>query len=296
MNEEETVNQLSSWFSTYGVITAQRLLEGYRIRLKDVDLIYALKTPNTFYNRLLRIPLKNVFNGIIMQQVREYQVYSQKLFVDYLLSGEDSKIEEAPGADTRDAIELKRKALIALGNDFHQQEIEHEKLVAESQATLIKDADAWQKKINVIASKLKQGFDGEGVSLADEKIKKALLALLTQYDFKDDLTSIQPERWQHIAEILGVKVTPEMRRVYVETLKGLSEFADQSEEAIADYGAKVLAMNNQLREYRGEFSRLIVQVTDLCKRLPDFKFNPAQTTENLSQLYFNASLGDEQVK
>lgn len=296
MNEEKTGNDLSGWFSTYGVITAQRLLERYHIKLKDDDLIYALKTPNTFYNRLLRIPLKNVFNGIILQQVRDYQIYAQKLFVDYLLSGEDSKVETAPGANTREIIESKRQELIALGNDFHQQELEQEKLIIKSQTTLNKYAENWQKKIISLTIELKSALDNSGISIAEENIKKALVVLLTQFDFNQNLASVSAERWNRVEEILQVKMSSEIRQIWEGVLEGLTDFADQSEEETASYNEKITEMNARLREYRRQFTTLIIRVTELSKLLPEYQFDVMQTSENQESLYFNAQLGEEETR
>src|SRR5690606_37160436 len=102
-----------------GVITAERMLNRYQIRLQSTELLIAIKSPVSFYHRLLQVPLRNVLNGIIMQQAYDYHVYAQKLFIDYLLSGESGKDEEAQGALTRDAIENERKQLVILGGEFN---------------------------------------------------------------------------------------------------------------------------------------------------------------------------------
>src|SRR5947209_7982025 len=100
MNEKHiaTQTEIAAWCSTYGLVTAQRLLELYKIKLDPDDLKQALKMPSSFYHGLLKIPMRNVFTGIIWQQARDYQIYAQKLFIDYLLSGETNKEEETPGA------------------------------------------------------------------------------------------------------------------------------------------------------------------------------------------------------
>lgn len=88
--------------------------------------------------QLLRIPLKNLFNGIILQQAHDYQVYAQKIFIDYLLSGEASKEATSPGANTREDLEQVRLQLITAGENFQQQESANQALIYQSQASLIK--------------------------------------------------------------------------------------------------------------------------------------------------------------
>lgn len=137
MDEKKEKKEESAWFSTYGLLTAERLLERFGIHLPQDELIRAVKDPDSIYYKLLRVPLKNVFNGIILQQVHDYQIYAQKLFVDYLLSGEDAKDKDAPGGMTREDLEVQRQNLIEIGDAFHALEEEHQILIAESQASLI---------------------------------------------------------------------------------------------------------------------------------------------------------------
>ena len=160
MSVEKSENDLSHWFSTYGVITAERILGRYHINLAQIDLVAAVKSPFSFYHKVLQIPLRNVLNGIVLQQANDYHVYVQKLFIDYLLSGENSKDESSPGASTREALENERQQLLALGEEYHQKEGEHNHLISSSQNFLIKlSADfnkAFDKAITAIAQIAKQ--------------------------------------------------------------------------------------------------------------------------------------------
>ncbi len=137
MNEKQEQTDWSTWYSTYGVLTAERILERYNIALSHDELIKSVKDHGSMYYQLLRAPMKNVYNGIILQQAHDYQVYAQKLFIDYLMSGEDAKENETLGAETRASLEEQRLRLIELGDAFFKLEGEHEILIAESQGTLI---------------------------------------------------------------------------------------------------------------------------------------------------------------
>lgn len=137
MHEKQEQTDWSTWFSTYGLLTAERILERFNIHLPHDELIRAVKDPNGVYFLLLRVPLKNVFNGIILQQAHDYQIYAQKLFVDYLLSGEDIQEPGSMGDETRDDLEQQRMNLIEMGEAFYKQEEAHQVLIAESQASLI---------------------------------------------------------------------------------------------------------------------------------------------------------------
>ena len=150
MNNKQEQTDWSAWFSTYGVLTAERILARFNIHLSPGDLITAAHDPHSVYYQLLRVPLKNVFNGIIMQQAQDYQIYAQKLFIDYLLSGEDTKEPEQPGAMVREDLETQRMALIEKGEQFQTLETKHQILIAESQATLMtlsRDLNALLKSV-----------------------------------------------------------------------------------------------------------------------------------------------------
>ena len=49
MAEEQVENELSIWLSTYGLITAERILERFQIHLHHEDLLSAIKNPKSFY-------------------------------------------------------------------------------------------------------------------------------------------------------------------------------------------------------------------------------------------------------
>lgn len=134
---EQQKDDWSAWFSTYGLLTAQRILARFHVQLQHDELARAVHDPNSVYFQLLQVPLKNVFNGIILQQAQDYQVYAQKLLVDYLLSGEDGKGDDTPGAVVREELEAVRKQLMDMDAQFREHDRMHQLLIAESQARLI---------------------------------------------------------------------------------------------------------------------------------------------------------------
>lgn len=150
MDQLSTDEASSVWLSTYGLVTAERILARFKIKLDSDELIAAINNPKSFPFLLLRIPLKNVFNGIILAQASDYQVYAQKLFVDYLLSGESSKDPTLPGLVTREDLEQERLSLVAMGEEFDELEFTHQKLISESQAALTKVAGELPKKLKTI--------------------------------------------------------------------------------------------------------------------------------------------------
>jgi hypothetical protein len=290
MSEEKSQNELSGWFSTYGLITAQRILERYKITLQTEDLLQALKTPDTFYHRLMRVPLRNVYNGIIMQQARDYQLYAQKIFIDYLLSNEGGKSEDSPGAHTREELEEQRKLLIKMSDRFHELELLHEKLIAQSQSTLIKDVEDWHKVLRNLTKDIKNNLQALAIIKSDNTVMQALITLLTSYDFKDNLESKQGT-WQRVEKILGASLTHESKQAFIKEINKLSKFASDTDTDLAEYNQKTKEMGMRLRQSRTDFYNFIVHANELIKLLPDYRADSHQTAENREALQFDYALG-----
>lgn len=130
------------WLSTYGILTAERILERFKIRISHDELMKTLKDPESRYYHLLSMPLKNIFNGILVNQVYDYQVYAQKLLIDYKLSMTESLEEDEgnTGTNAEEELTIKQKDLMHLGEAFEEKKQDHRHLIADSQAWLIKEA------------------------------------------------------------------------------------------------------------------------------------------------------------
>lgn len=294
MSEEKAENDLSMWFSTYGLITAERILEKYKIRLQQEDLLSAIKNPNTFYHRLMRVPLKNVLNGIILQQAHDYQVYAQKLFIDYLLSGETGKSEESPGGFTREELENERQNLMKMGEEFRQQELAQDKLIAESQACLIKLSEEWQKNLLNAAKKINTSLKSYGINKDEKIIIQAINSLLIMQDFsKEHALSLKGESWGRVEKIFEQSLSDDLRQIIVEQITKLGAFMAETDSSLRDFIHQIAEMSDSLRKFRSDFYNFILRVTDLIKLLPEYHYDPVQTQENRESLYFDTKIGEE---
>ena len=137
MAEKEKDNGYSMWYSTYGTLTTQRVLERLGIRLPHDEFIKAVKDVDGIYYQVLRVPMMNIFNGIIYQQAYDYQVYAQKLFIDYRLSPEFAKEADSPGGGIRADLDELYDRLLEQGKAFNEELFVHYRLISESQLSLI---------------------------------------------------------------------------------------------------------------------------------------------------------------
>lgn len=291
MNEQKEHDELSSWYSSYGLITAERILEKYHMRLTQDVLIRAFKNPHSIYYRLLRVPIKNVLNGIILTQAKDYQTYVQKLFIDYLLSGEDGKDNNTPGASTREELEEKRQELTALGERFQQLEREHSQLISESQAQLISFSVKWKALMNKAVQSCEKMMKEEGKNVPESAIEHAItyaLANITEQDASG--LNKDSDFIQNFTENLGL-VNHHLDLDKLSTIfKDFFSAFKSMEENLEVYIDKIKSMAEQLREYRSEFYEKIIQVNELLYNLSDYRMNDEQIKINKEALNFDRDI------
>jgi len=289
MSAEINEPDMSMWFSTYGMLTVERLLEGFHLNLSHEEVVTAIKNPHSLYYQLLRIPLKNVFNGIILQQTQDYQVYAQKLFIDFLLSGQNDKEEGSPGSNTREDLETERTRLIELGEEFSKQELLHQKLIANSQASLIQISRDLQQSIVTASKKIKAQLQRSKINKSEDVVQHSIKTGMIFDDKVDDSSALF---WIKIAEILEIKLTPEQRLQTAESLTKLAEHRAAINKTLGIYLEQTEDMSINLRSYRSQFYQTILKVTELIKLLPDYHPDVIREAENRSTLNFDAKIGE----
>lgn len=279
----------ATWYSTYTVITAERILERFNIRLSQNELRIVLSKKNSFYYHLLSIPLKNIFNGIILQQAEDYQVYAQKLFIDYLLSGETNKEENAPGGIAREELEAKRKILMEIGSQLHKQELAQARLINSSQNSLIKYASSWQKGWGKATQTL-----NNDLHLEENVVTLALQALLSSQNLTKigEIIPLKQEDWAGIEAIFNNPLTAELKKLFTDQISQLKVIVDQAVLALENLINQADALNQQLRTARSELYQLILVIIDLIKFLPEYKVDPLQSQINKEALDFDAKIGE----
>lgn len=292
MDEKQKDDELSKWFSTYGVITAERILGTYQISIPQSELLPAIKSQVSFYHQLLQVPLKNVLTGIVLQQASDYHIYTQKLFIDYLLSGETAKTEESQGAFTRESLENERQKLVTMGDEFHQKQLEQDALIAGSQASFIKITKEWklalESGIKRATTMLKRNnFDSKN-SLIRNGINHALIycdlvisqSLDNKYLFIDKVN-----------EIIKIPLTDEIKEQLINSFSELLNLTISFNANISSFFERATEMSEQAHSYRTQFYETILRVNELIKLLPDYKIDPIQDVINREPLYFDKSIG-----
>ena len=290
MDEIAPQIDLSQWLPTYGFLTSQRILERLNLHLSTEELVLALKNHHSLYHQLLTVPLKNVLNGIIFQQAQDYQIYAQKLFIDYLLSGEDQKEESTPGQKTRDDLEEVRQQLVTFGESFRNQELAHQNLISKSQLSLITVAKSLQDQFKDAEKAI-----GNVLNLKDEEnIQKALRFPFIQYEkLSADVLAPSSSLWTTIEDILSIKLTQEQRKAMANILEQMSDPREQINTELLSYTNESEAISIELRNYRLEFHNLIIRATELIQLLPDYRIDKIRDEENRASLHFDAHIGGD---
>jgi hypothetical protein len=293
MSEEAMETDLSRWFSTYGLLTSARILERFNIKLENDELTTAMKDPFNVYHRLLVVPLKNVFNGIIMQQAHDYLVYAQKLFVDYLLSGETGKGADSPGANTREELEDERVKLTEVAEAFNDLELDHQNLIAESQGSLLKVAQSLQKALTAVVKKVGSELQTQHISKEPSLIERAIRLSMVYYSHtnNESITS-NSAFWVTMADVLDIQLDDNLQQKLEAAVSGLNEIVKNIENILPEYLEKTNDIGVSFRSYRSQFYDIILRVTEYLNLLPDYRINLAQVEENRSTLYFDSHIGD----
>lgn len=293
MDEKLTDDEFSKWFSTYGLITSQRILAHYKIAMPQTELIAAIKSATSFYRHLVQVPLKNVLNGIVLQQANDYHVYVQKLFIDYLLSGESGKPPEAQGAATRENLEDERKALVDLGAQFNQQQLDHEAVINTSQKILIKLSTDLKETMTASAGSIQVLCKRSGADFTKDQIAMHLIQGLIQAGFELKIHNIDKSLFiNKVVGLLKLSESSDNRSQLEQILNPFFEVVSAVNQQIEDQLNNALIITEKARSYRSQFYQTALRVIELIKLLPEYKIDPAQDEINRESLQFDKSIGE----
>lgn len=289
MDEKMTDDEFSRWFSTYGLITSQRILGHYKISLPQNELVAAIKNTTSFYHRLVQVPLKNVLNGIILQQANDYHIYAQKLYIDYLLSGESGKPPESQGAITRENLEEERKALVNLGEQFNQKQLDHEAVIGSSQKALIKISKELKDSMTSSVSSIYNLTKKKGSDSTKEQIEVAILHALIHAGVEPASRNTNRSNFIDKIKFNGVE---EIKGQLDQQLEDFFNVLSNANEQISELLSTVFNFTEIARTYRSQFYQTVLRVLDLIRLLPEYKIEQEQDMINRESLHFDKSIGE----
>lgn len=280
VNTSDTFDALSNWSSTYGQLTVERLLERFNITIDTTNLLEGIKNQHSFYYQLLHVPFKNLLNGLIVEQAYEYQVYLQKLFIDFLLSGKNDEPEGSPGGNAREELTIERLNLMASIENFNSEQLAQKKLIAKSQSHLITIAKEYSSHMKEI---LKNNFfHAEGIN---RKNAAKIVETLLSYELENQ--DISKEAWEKIKKVLNKTPDEKQKQQLLEIITPLLPLAAQLKEVNIPFIEQSEYLGNVFRDYRNEFYQLILRVNDLIQLLPGYRPNPGREEKNREAIDFD---------
>lgn len=291
MNEDENDINFTKWFSTYGLLTAERVLLQFQVRLSHDALISIVKTTNSLYHLLLKIPTQNIFNGIILQQARDYQIFAQKKMIDYLISGEAEKTEDMPGASIRESLSQEQDLINTMNTEFDSLCLEHQKWIANCQTQFITFSKQINQALMGCAKILSQSFQNNKYTTA--KLFKVLQQSLAKTsDIEVDLFNDHTTFWTNVCEELEIELVSirlnEMQPFLESIIKELAalKVANQTlVEPTRDMGILI-------RDFRTRFYELILRVKELISHLPEYRVDEVLEAQKLESIQFNTEIGE----
>lgn len=277
-------------FATYGTLTAERILARFGIHLEQATLSTAVNNPHSLYYELLRVPFKNTLNGIVYQQAYDYQVYAQKLFIDYLLSGKANKEDSAAGMNqSEEALEEARQQLMTMGEALNEQELVHYRLISESQARLISFATGLQRALSEAATRM-QVLVGNAAS--SEPLARVLEHLLaSDKPTAEGQFLASPDCVVTLAKALQITVDPALKVALAAVLNELNDYREQLTSLVTTFLTQAVQLNEVLCSYRRQFADFILTVQELVRQLPDYSPDEKRDAINRALLYFDSDIG-----
>lgn len=153
--------------SSYGLMTAEKILLKLAIRVTPKVLKLIIRQGNTFYYQLLKIPTQILFNGIIYERAHDMQTLLQQRMVHYLYSDAANQEEGAPGGGYRANMEQIRLKLVDFNNDFKAFSEECDITERELLTNLRTKSLAWAELCDEISEKIAKQLEEEGKELPD---------------------------------------------------------------------------------------------------------------------------------
>ncbi|WP_367605497.1 hypothetical protein [Legionella sp. W05-934-2] len=265
--------------SSYSIITVGRLFCYYHIKLTEQDIVNTLNTPESFFNKLVHLPMISVLTGIIYQQAYDYQVYLQKLYVDYLLSGETVKPESSPGGLTRAELENKRLELSQMSKDFHELEYSHHKHISLCQQLILNELKPWHLAFKQANQAMYTLAQQNQIKWSKEQVGSfinSLFAMLPMSSIDDDPSAIKTcLETSNVAIELDTVISS-----FCQSISPLKKVALNVIDNIHATQDEALSIQQQMRQYRQHFEQLIMTCNDLLRALPDYKMDLEQDAIN----------------
>lgn len=285
----EQTKASNMWLSTYGLVTVERVIGHYQMSLSQQDLVTALNNPSAFFYKLVQLPLLNVMTGIIRQQAYDLQVYAQKLYVDYLLSGETVKPDSSPGGLTREELETTRLDLVASSKAFHELEYNHNKQISACQRTIIQALKPWKKALKEGVKNIHTLAKTHKVEWSEGQVEALVLSLFANLPM--DSIDEDPKQVQSCIET--PEGTVDMDAVissFCQYLKPLKEAAINLIDKTNTLEGDAQSIQQQMRQYRQQFQQIIITTNELLMVLPDYQIDPEQDIINRELIHMDSDV------
>ncbi|OGV25806.1 MAG: hypothetical protein A3F18_05705 [Legionellales bacterium RIFCSPHIGHO2_12_FULL_37_14] len=282
----EEMEHVEQVLSTYQWVTVGQLLETYGIKLPEAYVIELLNKKTSFFYLMLKVPAINVLCGIIVDQVKTYQIFIQKLFVEYLVSGADD-VEESMGSETRKQIEAARKGMLILGGAFEELELDRETLILDSQRKL----QAWMNNFIGSIKQTRLDLQVKINSVTQEEVKISLVDLYHLYVDADNFSVVEDAKTR-FWKAINVESTSELEQILQTSIYKIKNTEEALNQILTSYHDKADQLRERLIQMRKKFYTAIEGVQALLNQVPGFKVDEVEDARNRSNLIFDTKLGE----
>lgn len=282
MTQENATEEVKQWLSTYGMMTAERILEKYQFNPGLKRLMPALKNPQSVYYQMMMIPVNNVLSGIVCEQAKSYQLYCQKIYIDYYVSGENSKPKDASGGQMRMHIEQLQEEFSSISDRFQRKENEYLEFIASSQADLI----AFGKRLNSALQALIQTASQCIGEDATQAIKMTLAQVRGQQAFdeayiNEAVTLVE----SYSVANLDAPASEKLKEGFERFFKRFQE-----NESFEHNLSRSKQYKPEFKQFQVQFYEHISLISPVIDNLSDYYIDEKSKEENESTLSFDKDL------
>lgn len=293
MTEVNADSLSPKWLSSYGIITAERILHTYKLDIPKTALPDLIKSTGSFYFKVIQIPMKNVLNGIVLQQANDYHNYVQKLFIDFLLSAENAKDEQAQGTGARENLDSERQLVLQLSETLQDIDNSHNQLISKSQKQLIDLSAQFNAILDQTFNNLLNRLHSAQINIAKDALKQAFNDFFIRRNLNDlSMNNLAVIFLDAIAVSSQINIDNSLMPQILPIMGKLCETIQISTEKMFILLDQVNEMNSKANSIREQFYESIIRVLDFLKLLPDYHMDLNQDASNRENLHFDKKIGE----
>ena len=162
MLPQPSSDKITHYFSTYGLLIPLSICSKLKMKVDPKAFMTAMEDETSVYHQMCLAPLELMRNGIVLAQIKSYQVFIQKLIIDcYVKDAPTISEVEASGKEPPENARINQMKEEFLQHIETSKVLEqaHYNLIADSYGTLRRIVESNKGTLTSCPPKLKSSID-----------------------------------------------------------------------------------------------------------------------------------------